>query len=172
MNNAHPIVVIIGAPASGKSRVSRALADLLSVKLIDTDAEIEKLYGPIPEIFSAHGENFFREREREIVHDALSQNAIVSLGGGAVMNIDTQQELASLPVVQMTVKNEVAQKRISNNKRPLLEGDISRWESIVISRQPIYDKVSDLTLDSSEIDSEENARTIAQWLQTRNEVVS
>lgn len=172
MNNVHPIVVIIGAPASGKSRVSRALAELLSVNLIDTDAEIEKIYGPIPKIFSEHGENFFREREREIVHDALSQNAIVSLGGGAVMNIDTQQELASLPVVQMTVKSEVAQQRISNNKRPLLEGDISRWESIVTSRQPIYDKLSDLTLDSSEIESEDNARTIVQWLQTRNEVVS
>jgi shikimate kinase len=172
MNKDHPVVVIIGAPASGKSRVSRALADLLSVNLIDTDAEIEKIHGPIPEIFSTHGENFFREREREIVHNALSENAIVSLGGGAVMNIDTQQELASLPVVQMTVNSEVAQQRIANNKRPLLQGDISRWESLVASRQPLYDKLSGLTLDSSDIESEDNARTIAQWLKTRKEVVS
>jgi shikimate kinase len=172
MNKVHPVVVIIGAPASGKSRVSKALAELLSVILIDTDAEIEKIYGPIPEIFSTHGENYFREREREIVHNALSQNAIVSLGGGAVMNIDTQHELASLPVVQMTVNSEVAQQRIANNKRPLLQGDILRWESLVSSRQPLYDKLSGLTLDSSDIESEDNARTIAQWLKTRNEVLS
>lgn len=172
MNSVYPVVVIIGAPASGKSRVSRALAELLSVNLIDTDAEIEKQYGPIPEIFSTQGENYFREREREIVHDALSQNAIVSLGGGAVLNTDTQQELLSLPVVQMTVTSDVAQQRISNNKRPLLEGDISRWERLVESRRHIYDKLSGLTLDSSVIEAEDNARTIAQWLQTRNEAVS
>lgn len=172
MNSVYPVVVIIGAPASGKSRVSRALAELLSVNLVDTDAEIEKQYGPIPEIFSTQGENYFREREREIVHDALSQNAIVSLGGGAVLNTDTQQELLSLPVVQMTVTSDVAQQRISNNKRPLLEGDISRWERLVESRRHIYDKLSGLTLDSSVIEAEDNARTIAQWLQTRNEAVS
>lgn len=172
MNSVYPVVVIIGAPASGKSRVSRALAELLSVNLIDTDAEIEKQYGPIPEIFSTQGENYFREREREIVHDALSQNAIVSLGGGAVLNTDTQQELLSLPVVQMTVTSDVAQQRISNTKRPLLEGDISRWERLVESRRHIYDKLSGLTLDSSVIEAEDNARTIAQWLQTRNEAVS
>lgn len=172
MNSVYPVVVIIGAPASGKSRVSRALAELLSVNLIDTDAEIEKQYGPIPEIFSTQGENYFREREREIVQDALSQNAIVSLGGGAVLNNDTQQELLSLPVVQMTVTSDVAQQRISNNKRPLLEGDISRWERLVESRRHIYDKLSGLTLDSSVIEAEDNARTIAQWLQTRNEAVS
>lgn len=172
MNKDHPVVVIIGAPASGKSRISRALSELLSVNLIDTDTEIEMHYGPIPDIFSAHGENYFREREREIVHEALSQHAIVSLGGGAVLNIDTQRELASLPVVQMTVNSEVAEQRISNNKRPLLEGDISRWKALVAFRQPIYDKLSDLTLDSSVIEAEDNARTIVQWLQTRKEVVS
>lgn len=172
MNQDKPVVVIIGAPASGKSRVSRALAELLSVKLIDTDAEIENTFGPIPDIFSEHGEQYFRERERDIVHNALSQYAVVSLGGGAVINQETQNELSSLPVVQMTVSSEVAHERIFNNKRPLLQGDISRWQSLVASRQAIYDKLADLTLDSSYIESEENARTIAQWLKTRKEVVA
>lgn len=172
MNQDKPVVVIIGAPASGKSRVSRALAELLSVKLIDTDAEIENTFGPIPDIFSEHGEQYFRERERDIVHNALSQYAVVSLGGGAVINQETQNELSSLPVVQMTVSSEVAHDRILNNNRPLLQGDISRWQSLVASRQAIYDKLADLTLDSSYIESEENARTIAQWLKTRKEVVA
>lgn len=163
------VVVIIGAPASGKSRVSRSLSELLTVELIDTDHEIEKKCGPISEIFLEHGETYFRDIEREIVHEALSQHAVVSLGGGAVMNEETQKELELLPVVQMTVRSDIAQQRIANNKRPLLGGDISTWKKLVEIRQPIYDRLSSLTLDSSDVESEANARFIAQWLQNRNE---
>ncbi len=162
------IVVIIGAPGSGKTRAGKRLAKILDAPLIDTDKVVVASHGPIPELFAEFGEEYFREREREAVADALLQPAVVTLGGGAVLNPDTRADLASHRVVQLTMSKAAASLRIAGSRRPLAK-NADEWETLVAARRPIYDELSSLTIDTSLIPMEKVAREIADWLGTQQQ---
>ena len=163
------LVVLIGAPGAGKTRTGKRLARLLGAPLVDTDKMIVEKHGPISEIFATSGEAHFRALEREAVVAALQQPAIVTLGGGAVLDADTQADLKTLPVVQLTVSKEAVAARITGNKRPLLAaGGVEAWATLVAARQPIYDDISQLTIDTSHQPLEAVATQIAQWLDTEH----
>jgi shikimate kinase len=157
--------VLIGAPAAGKTRTGKRLARILNVPLIDTDKRIVEKHGPISEIFATLGEEHFRAVERAEVIDALREPAIVTLGGGAVLDANTQSDLSSLHVVQLTVSADAVASRITGGKRPLLAaGGVDAWASLVAQRQPIYDRISQLTIDTSHQPLDGVATQIARWL--------
>ncbi|MBX3099851.1 MAG: shikimate kinase [Salinibacterium sp.] len=158
------VVVLIGAPGAGKTRTGKRLARLLDVPLIDTDRRIVESHGPIAEIFEKYGEPHFREIERDVVAAALREEAIVTLGGGAVLDPATQALLSELRVVQLTVSPEAVEARIAGGKRPLVKDGIGAWRALVQARQPIYDRLSQLTIDTSRRPLEGVARKIADWL--------
>ncbi len=160
------IVVLIGAPGAGKSRTGRRLARLLDAPVIDTDKAVVAEHGPIAAIFAEHGEPHFRRLERAAVAHALRQPAVVTLGGGAVLDPDTQRELADLPVVQLRMSREAARSRIGGSKRPLVR-DPDAWARLVEQRQPIYDRLAELTVDTSTRPLGEVAQEIADWLGQR-----
>ena len=163
------LVVLIGAPGAGKTRTGKRLARILGAPLIDTDKLIVEEHGPISEIFATYGEPHFRALERAAVMRALGEPAIVTLGGGAVLDTDTQSDLKSLPVVQLTVSKEAVASRIAGDKRPLLaSGGVDAWASLVAARQPIYDAISHLTIDTSHQPLEGVATQIAHWLETEH----
>lgn len=157
------IVVLIGAPGAGKSRTGRRVAKLLGVPVIDTDTSVVAEHGPIPEIFATYGEPHFRRLEREAVRRALNERAVVTLGGGAVLDEDTQGDLARHPVVQLTMSREAAEARISGDKRPLAR-DAEAWARLVAARQPVYDRLASLTIDTSSRPLEHVAQQIVDWL--------
>ena len=77
-------VVLVGLPGAGKSKVGRLLAERLGVDHIDTDALVVEREGrPIADIFATDGEAAFRVMETKAVAEALTHEAVVSLGGGA-----------------------------------------------------------------------------------------
>jgi shikimate kinase len=156
-------VVLIGAPATGKTQVGKRVAQYLGVDFIDTDAEIVRKHGPIPKIFATHGETYFREREREEVATALTRPAVVSLGGGAVLNPQTRGELATAHVVLLTMTRTAALERIVNNKRPLVTG-IESWEKLAASRRDLYESLADYTADTSRRPITTIAREITDWV--------
>jgi shikimate kinase len=159
------VVVLIGAPGAGKTRTGKRLARLLDVPLIDTDKRIVEVHGPIADIFGTHGESHFRDLERAEVTRALGERAVVTLGGGAVLDAATQADLARHRVVQLTVSPAAVESRISGGKRPLLTGGIGAWEALVVARQPIYDRLSQLSIDTSRQPLDRVAKQIAQWLE-------
>lgn len=159
-----PIVVFIGAPASGKSKIARRVSALTGHQTIDTDKDVVAKYGPIVEIFDTQGEEAFRAYERDAVREALSQAAIVSLGGGAVLNAETQADLKSLPVVLLTVSDEAVSTRIGDPKRPLLRNGIAAWKDLVEKRMPIYLELAGLTIDTSDGDLDKAAQQVVSWI--------
>lgn len=158
-------LVLIGAPGAGKTRTGKRVARLLGIEHIDTDKRIVAEHGPIAEIFAAHGEPHFRALERAAVAAALREPAVVTLGGGAILDADTQDDLAGLPVVQLTVSAEAVQRRIAGGKRPLVKDGIATWQALVASRQPIYDRLSQLSIDTSHQPLDRIAEQIAAWLE-------
>lgn len=159
------VVVLIGAPGAGKTRTGKRLARLLHVPLVDTDKLVVAEHGPIAEIFADHGEAHFRALERAAVSQALTESAVVTLGGGAVLDAATRADLAAHRVVQLTVSPAAVESRISGGKRPLLAGGIDAWQALVDTRQPIYDSLSQLTIDTSKQPLDRVAQQIANWLE-------
>ncbi len=144
-----PIAVLIGPPAAGKSRLGRRVAARLGVEFVDTDKRVVAKHGPIPEIFASAGEQQFRVWEREAVVDALASPGIVALGGGAVLDHDTQRDLKDLYVILVTASPEAIAPRLVSGTRPLLAGGIDAWVALVAERQPVYDRLADFTVDTS-----------------------
>lgn len=162
-----PLVVLIGAPGAGKTRIGKRIARLLGVDFIDTDRRIVSEFGAINEIFANHGEPRFREIERAAVHRALRENAVVALGGGAVLHPETQAELAGHVVVQLVVSADAVAARIVGDKRPLVKDGVASWEALVASRRPLYDRLATKSFDTSHRPAEKIAAEIAHWIQER-----
>jgi len=161
---ATPAVVFIGAPGSGKSRIGKRVARLLDLPFVDTDKRIVAAHGPISEIFATFGEPYFREIERYEVERALREPGVISLGGGAILDPRTQDELEPLLVVQLSVTEEALASRNLGVKRPLLPNGLDSWRALMAVRTPIYDRLTDHTWDTSSLPAERIADDIAAWL--------
>jgi shikimate kinase len=159
-----PVVVLIGAPGAGKTRMGKRLAKLLDVQFIDTDKTIVAEHGSIAELFEAHGESHFRSLEREHVARALAENAVVALGGGAVLDPSTQALLQGHRIVLLTVSADAVEQRISNDKRPLLKDGIGAWVALAELRRPIYESLATRTFDTSNRPLDKIAADIVDWI--------
>ena len=164
MKQTPPRVVLIGAPASGKSKIAKMVAAELGLARIDTDKIIVAEHGPIVDIFDTFGEPAFRALERAAVIDALTHDAVISLGGGAVVNEDSQRDLAHAHCVLLTVSEEVVATRIIDPKRPLLRNGLTAWVALVKKRDPIYRALADRTFDTSHRPLEDIALEISTWI--------
>lgn len=151
----HPAVVLIGPMGAGKSSVGRRVAKALGVPFTDTDAVVVRAHGPIDALFASEGEAHFRAVERTAVENALTVAAesggVVALGGGAVLNPETQQQLAGSRVALLTVRPERVASRIRGAKRPLLasEDPLARWAEVYAQRRPLYERLATATFDTS-----------------------
>lgn len=141
-----PRLILIGPPGAGKSTVGRLLAELWDLTYRDTDADVEASEGTsIADLFLDHGEDYFRAREREAVQRALAEHdGVLALGGGAVLDPDTQADLADQTVVFLDVGLAEATKRVGlARSRPLLVGSPRRqWQLLMDARRPIYERLA------------------------------
>jgi shikimate kinase len=160
-----PHVVLIGPPGAGKTRLGKRVARILRTDFIDTDRRIVAQHGPIAQIFGEQGEVAFRRYEREVVAQALTERAVVSLGGGAVLDRDTQRELARLRVALVTVSPEAVEARIAGSNRPLVADGIASWSALVEARRETYERLATRTWDTSHRPIEHIAAEIAAWVE-------
>ena len=169
-------VALIGPMAVGKSAIGQQLAQQLGARFVDTDVEVVAQHGTIADIFACRGENAFRELEARAVAKAIEEaagtntagtNTVISLGGGAVLDSGTQQLLASCTVVYLECDADTVSERIARNSgRPLLAGDaMERWRTLFATRQPVYERLADLTLDVRSGSVQELARRLEDALE-------
>lgn len=165
MTMATPQVVLVGPPGAGKSTIGRRLSRALHTPLIDTDALIEQREGKrCGEIFSEYGEPRFREIEEEVVAEALHENGIVSLGGGAVISEKTRAALADHNVVYLEVTVEEGVRRTAGDaNRPVLaaEDPAEHYRALYEFRRPFYEEVASFKARS---DTRSPQRVVAEIL--------
>lgn len=159
------LVVLIGPMAAGKTKIGKRVAKLLGVERIDTDKTIVSEHGSISGIFERDGEAEFRSIERQHVIRALAAPAVVSLGGGAILDPETRKDLADAHVVYLTVTPEAVAWRLRVGKRPLVsQGGMTKWTEIFQARRHIYEELADKTYDTSSGNLDEIAGDIVSWI--------
>jgi shikimate kinase len=156
-------LVLIGPMGAGKTKLGKRVATTIGKPFVDTDRMIVAQHGTIANIFAEFGETHFRALERIAVEDALAQDAVVALGGGAILNEQTQADLADHRVVLITVSAAAVESRIVGSKRPLLSGGIDSWKQIFESRREIYERLATRVWDTSSRPLTAIAAEIADW---------
>jgi shikimate kinase len=173
-----PLIILIGPPGSGKTTVGSLLAARLGVGFTDTDAVVEATAGkPVSDIFITDGEPEFRRLEREAVAAALDDSedrhsvepgtpvtGVLGLGGGAVMDGQTQARLGGRAVVYLETGFAELAKRVGLDRaRPLLIGTNPRAQlkSLLDQRLPVYARLAWLTVGTDGRDPEAIAAEIA-----------
>src|SRR5690606_8752500 len=101
-----------------------------------------------------HGEEHFRALERAAVRAALAEHTgVLALGGGAILDPDTQADLADRRVVHLEVSLAAASPRVGlSASRPLLIGSPRKqWLALAEARRPIYSALAQITVDTDRL---------------------
>jgi shikimate kinase len=150
-----PILVLVGPPASGKTTVGTALAEILGVPFRDTDHDIEDVAGTtVADLFVQHGEPHFRALEEQAVARALAEHdGVLALGGGAVTSPASRELLVAHArrggtVVWLDVDLPSAARRVGLSRdRPILGvNPRAMLRQMLETRAPLYDEVSTHTV--------------------------
>ena len=147
-------IFLVGPMGSGKTTVGKQLAKALYYDFIDCDHEIEDRTGAsIPLIFDVEGEEGFRRWERTVIDD-LTQLAslVLATGGGAVLDEGNRNLLRQRGVVVYlrATAEQLYQRTAKDRNRPLLqtENPRAKIEELVVAREPLYQDVADITVDT------------------------
>lgn len=142
---------------AGKTTVGRQLARRLGRPFFDTDHEIVERTGvPIPTIFEIEGEEGFRRREAQTIHELTeSDNIVLATGGGAVIKPENRQRLRETGwVVYLNVPPVMLYERTRHDRnRPLLQvaDPLARLEELHSTRDPFYREAAHLVVDGSHL---------------------
>jgi shikimate kinase len=143
-HNPAPLLVLTGFMGAGKSTFGAGLARELGCPLVDLDAEIARIHGPIPEIFAARGESGFRAIEHHQLDQllpTLKRPCILALGGGAFPQPANRELLArhAATVILLDAPFEVLYARIAAMApdRPLATS-YERLRALYDERRPAY----------------------------------
>lgn len=160
-----PVLVLVGAPGSGKTTVGRMVAHRLGVPFRDTDVDVEAVAGcTISDIFVDEGEAGFRRREIEAVTAAMTDHdGVLSVGGGAVESDDVRALLSEVTVVHLTVGASEAAKRVGiTGARPMLLGNVrATWNAQLQRRLPLYREIADSEVATDGLSPDEVASMVA-----------
>ena len=166
-------VTIVGLMGAGKTKVGRGAAVLLDRPFVDTDHLVEQAAGvAVAQIFATEGEPAFRERERAAVVAALATDgAIVSLGGGAVLDpVNVERMRAAGTVVWLHADPAELAQRLRNSllrgDRPLLvDGDPATvLQRLLDERGDAYRAAATVVLRTDGLAVERSSEVLAAWI--------
>ena len=153
----HRNIYLVGLMGAGKTTVGRMLAKRLGRPFLDSDHEIVERTGvPIPTIFEIEGEDGFRRREAQTIHELTAgSDLVLATGGGVVINPENRQRPHETGwVVYLNVPPRLLYERTRHDRnRPLLqvEDPLARLEELHAVRDPLYREAAHMVVDGSHL---------------------
>ncbi|OIO64939.1 hypothetical protein AUJ68_04460 [Candidatus Woesearchaeota archaeon CG1_02_57_44] len=148
-----------------------ALAELLGWSFVDADARICDLHAQVFDepgcrgshsarsIHATHGARYFRSLEREalgsVVADISGKTAVLSLGGGALLQqrnralLRREQKAGRMVLVHIRCAKQEAYRRIMRQGIPaMLDARKPRQSFVALwhERMPAYERLADVTV--------------------------
>jgi shikimate dehydrogenase len=157
-------IVLCGFRGTGKTEIGKVIADRLHLGFIDTDNLIEQSTGrSIPAIFHEEGEERFRAVERDVIASLPKQDAVVSSGGGAVIDPSNVERLRADSVLVLLVADiDTIEERLKRKPRPPLTNLPLHEEiaELMERRRQNYYAAADFCIDTSETTAQAAAEKI------------
>jgi shikimate kinase len=174
-------LALVGYRGTGKSTVGRLLAGTMNRKFLDVDLAIEERSGlSIAAIFSQSGEPAFRDWEERTMAVLFEQypDAVVATGGGSVMREANRTRIRAFGhIVWLTADALELARRLESDERGALSrpaltsrGLIAEIAHVLRERQPIYEELADLVIETGDKSPQEVAdailESVASWCST------
>ena len=166
-------IFLIGQSGSGKTTIGKILADKLTFEFIDTDTYItSEMKLSIKEIFNTMGEQFFRQKEIELLKNIDRSKKIVISTGGGLPEISNSFKLMKKNGFIIWINSspkEIERRLVSSNRghRPLLFNNdldlIENLEEQLKKRYDVYSK-ADLIIKNDNINEIECSELILEKL--------
>lgn len=163
-------MTVVGLMGSGKSTIGKLLASRLSLSFVDLDEMIVQAQGKsIPQIFEQDGEAVFRALESQALEEALKfQDSVIATGGGVILSEHNRERMKDAgQVIWLDASPKTLAARITgDSNRPLLH-DVDPLEKMIAltsERNPLYEQVADLKIDTSILSDKEAVDKIAAFL--------
>jgi len=149
-------VALLGLRGAGKSTIGPRVAGQLGLEFFELDERIEEAAGmPLAEIFSMHGEGYYRRLEVECLEALLARQrpSVIALSGGIVHNEEafaaarrgcTTVWLRAKPADHMQRVIDQGDRRPVANRPDAME----ELRAILAAREPLY-ALADVSIDTS-----------------------
>jgi XRE family aerobic/anaerobic benzoate catabolism transcriptional regulator len=141
-----PVIALLGLRGAGKTTIGRRLARRVRVPFVELDRRIETAANlSLSELFSMHGEDYYRRLEREALQAVLDDRRpmVLATGGGIVTSPETYALLRrSALTVWLKATPEDHWNRVlrQGDRRPMADHPqaMSDLRALLAGREPLY----------------------------------
>lgn len=154
---AHKPIALLGVRGAGKSTIGVALARKLGMRFVEVDQQIEEATGlALADVFTLHGEAYYRRVEREVLTRLLAEaQPMVLATGGSIVNDPTNFALlkARAHTIWLRARPEDHWNRVvaQGDQRPMAENPhaFEELRALLAARQKLYAR-ADRTIETSD----------------------
>jgi XRE family aerobic/anaerobic benzoate catabolism transcriptional regulator len=172
-DQAPAVIALLGLRGAGKTSVGRRLARRLRVTFIELDRRVEQAADlSLAELFSLHGEDYYRRLERTVLNDVLDEEGgmVIATGGGIVTSEETFARLrASAVTVWLRATPEDHWNRVvrQGDRRPMANHPqaMADLRARLAAREPSY-ALADYTIETSSLSIAQTVDAIVRLVST------
>lgn len=139
-------LVLIGMPSCGKSSIGKEIALRLNKEFLDSDEQVEKVYGISPkDMILQKGEKEFRHYEKEIIKSlSAMKGKVIATGGGVCLDEENVKRLKGNGVL-IYVDRDLDLLSVENRPISQKEG----IKELYLKRKGVYESVRDFTVKNN-----------------------
>lgn len=168
-----PVIALLGLRGAGKTTIGRRLSKRRRVPFVELDRRVEQAADlSLGELFTLHGEEYYRRLEREVLQDVLSggRPIVLATGGGLVASPETFGTLRrSAVTIWLRATPEDHWNRVvrQGDRRPMADHPqaMADLRSLLATREPLY-ALADHTVETSGTTLEKVVEAIEHYLST------